>query len=348
VLSFDLSDPSAPSLAGSVDIPYQIERGVQSVGKFSFPKKSAVLAGDHLVFSLVHPWWQDTASVPTEVVVDVSATSNPRVLGMLDRSSAYRRGGLQISEGVVTSWRAAQVTGQPDKVRFYLETLELDDAAPSWEVGANVPGLVAAYDADSREAWTVEFRRSTVEPPSDGSCWDLPGVLQRRRADGRCVILHRDLLRVHTDRTTGIVRSETHLDDDETARELHVTTTRALATYQHVDPGSAPDYIPSVWTDLKLIAHQDTATHVAEVRGAEHGVSWFTFLGADDHRILASRRDPYTLQGQAVLIDTANPTNPVVTTTSTTINWDQCESPLFQDEQVVCPMGVEGVTSWAF
>jgi len=348
VLSFDLSDPSAPSLAGSVSFPDQLNYGGHVVGGFSFPEKHAVLAGDHLVFSVGQNWWEETPSPATEVVVDVSDVSNPRVVGTLDRSGAYRHGGLQVSEGVVTSWRAAEVSGQPDKVRFYLETLDLDGAAPSWEVGANVPGLVAAYDADSREAWTVEFRRSTLKPPSDGSCWDLPGVLQRIRADGRCVILHRDLLRVHTDGTTGVVRSETPLDDDGIAENLHVTKTRALATYRHIDSGTAPDYSSNVWTDLKIIAREDKATRVATLHGSDHDVSRFTFLGADDHRILASGRGPYDVEGRAVLIDTADPTNPVVTRTSTIIGWGECASPLFQDEQVVCPMGIEGVTSWTF
>jgi hypothetical protein len=166
VVTVDTSDPDAPRLAGDAALPfspsyyYGYAPGLVSNGV------GLVSRGNTLVFSN-HEYSYDTlgnyeSESLSAKVVDMSDPADPAVANV-PLPLGLGATGLLIDDNVVALSHYAQSPTNPERVRFYLDRIDISDAAnPVLSPSVNIPGSLLAYDAASERAITVDYREVTV------------------------------------------------------------------------------------------------------------------------------------------------------------------------------------------
>jgi hypothetical protein len=198
----DARDATAPAFVRTVEVPGARQWWGYTAG-LSLPEARTEKVGDALVLLMGagdYDGEMPDASA-SFAVVDLSDPAAPTLAATVDRPDGLAHGGLQVHDGAIVSWHMQAVDGDPSRVRYFLERLDVSD--PQTPVAAtplNVPGAVVAYDAGAQRAVTVDFRLEAV-PSTDDDCWVHPQVFEYDDGEGVCWIAHRELklVAVHDD-----------------------------------------------------------------------------------------------------------------------------------------------------
>lgn len=188
----DVTDPSAPEYIESLEIP-----GTRSWGSgqtVSSDEVSVRIVGDTMVIVTGIQTWEESgpdSSSSVFEIVDLSDPGHPVHTKSLARPEGLAHGGLQQHDGIGISWHMLAVDGDPSKVRYFLERLDLSSAQDaSAAPPVNVPGAVIAWDATSNRAVVADFQ---LESSADvDSCWSHAASWYSY-ADDSCALAHRPL-----------------------------------------------------------------------------------------------------------------------------------------------------------
>jgi hypothetical protein len=220
----DVSDPSKPRVASSMDVPVDVysyggyywgywnqlmstgEPVVQLGSQLAF--LSVDVPRDEWGYPLYQPGWGSIHPASVRVL-DLSNPDAPRVAGTVALPNGGGHTGLVAQDGRVLSSHWEPVDEMPGKVRFYLDRIDLGDPdAPELLEPINVPGSLVSLDSASSNLLTVDYQRETLEnvtnpacyaafnygatfEPNDPQWWDHYDSYDQIL--GRCTLMHRKL-----------------------------------------------------------------------------------------------------------------------------------------------------------
>ncbi len=201
--AIDISDPTAPKWASTLELPFAMSYAGWGLG-LQNQERAAVRVGDALVFTASESRYVGEQYLGERArlqVVDLGDAGAPIHAGTLERPDALAHGGLQLSEGELTSWHMRAVDGDASKVRFYFDRFDVSDPSdPRARTPINVPGQPVAHGPAADRLVTVGFELDVVDAPADG-CWTLPKLWSYEGDDSQCTIANRPLhlLALHDD-----------------------------------------------------------------------------------------------------------------------------------------------------
>ncbi|MFO0760839.1 MAG: beta-propeller domain-containing protein [Byssovorax sp.] len=195
---FDVSDPSAPALAGQTSLDFDIYGGWWS-GNIVSTGDNVVQVGTTLIFQKLSrtSWDENSTEQSTLVLVDLSDPQHPAESASLSMPSGLGHTPLLVAGTEILTSHWETVGDDSGKVRFYLDRVLIMGAGTPLAVPpVNVPGSLAAFDAESGHVLTVDYSKVSSfvanaegcfklfgwDAAFQGSAWDQPGL---------CVGIHR-------------------------------------------------------------------------------------------------------------------------------------------------------------
>lgn len=188
----DVTDPSAPSFVETLEVPGQLGRGYGPT--LSNDERHIHIIGDTMVLLTQSQQWEEDGpgtSTSAYELVDLSDPAHPTHAKTVARPDALAHGGLQVFDDVAVSWHMRPVEGDENKVRFFLDRLEVPSAVDAAAAEPlNVPGAVIAYDDETQRAIVADFQLESL--PAEDDCWTHPGSWYDY-ADDSCALARRPL-----------------------------------------------------------------------------------------------------------------------------------------------------------
>lgn len=340
LIAIDVSNPSAPVISDLFEIPGVRGWGYNNIANISTSSSWMVQQGDHLVMLTRS---EDEAIESSDVhVIDIGDPSNIALAGTLERPEGHAQGDLSIMSDTVVSWHTEPVEGQPGKVRFFFDRLDLS-GEPSWEAAINVPGVIVAYDATAGRAFTVDFELSTTDLVGD-DCYQHPKFWEfdwdENYETGTCVLIDRSLEQLEIDGSHAYLIESIDIEGDYGMEQLHATDERLFikldaSTY---DYGDSPEEEYQYDADSQLVVI-DVGSPSAErsaIDGEQFG-DWWWINKSEDSRAVVQHG-----YGSIGLVDAAN-LDAIDVTSSALPAWGGCYNPILDGDIVYCPMGMYGL-----
>lgn len=336
LLAVDVSNPAAPVLADSFEIPGQRGWGYGNIGNISTNASWLAQQGDHVVVLTED---EDGAN-PQVHVLDVSDPGNIALAATLARPEGHSQGELSVMSDTVVSWHTEPVEGQPGKVRFYFDRLELD-GTPSWASSINVPGVIVAYDAAAGRAFTVDFELSSVDLPSE-ECWNHPKHWDFQWSDenydvGTCILVERTLEHLEIDGDHAYLIESIDIEGEYGSDQLYATDERLFikldaSSYDYTDDS----YVYEPDTRLVVVDVGSPSAERSSIDGEQFG-DWWWMNEAEGTRAVMQQG-----YGGIGLVD-ATDIDAVDVSTSSLPAWGGCYNPIIDGDRVWCPMGAYGL-----
>jgi uncharacterized secreted protein with C-terminal beta-propeller domain len=255
----DISNPASPTPRGKLSFPlplwYRWYGGVVSGGE------DVVQVNGAIVFRSLtaNGWDPNTIETATLEVIDLSNPDSPNRTSVA-LADGYGHTALIASGHKVRTSHWSPIQGQPDKVRFYVDELDVANPAAPTLNSINVPGSLLAYDVPSERYLTVDYQRITRTEITGKECNDLFGYNAQFTYDdnttnwdwetskGTCVGLHRTLKLVEVEGISADVISEVEVDDKVTLSDPLAGDDRVFANaygyYYYGDgTGSGPQVV---------------------------------------------------------------------------------------------------------
>lgn len=337
VIAVDVSDPTAPVIVDTFEVPGQRSWGVGQLAGVSTQSSTIAQQGDHLALLTLD---KQQGSKTVVQVLDLSDPSNIELAATLARPTGQTQGELSVLSDTIVSWHTEPVEGQPGKVRFYFDRLVLDGAEPHWASKINVPGVIVAYDAEQGRAFTVDFKVSKVEMVPE-QCWQHPKFWTLDWNDDNaqsasCYLIDRELKRLAISGSSATLIETIDIEGDAGTRQLYATDSRIFAQLDKSSWGGVYDEEYNADTQLVTvdIASSETVMHALD--GEQLGV-WWSIRAVDGERAVVN-----TNTNSLVLIDATNIDQPELLESSVP-GWSGCYSPVIDGDSVHCPMGPYGL-----
>ncbi|NVB43335.1 beta-propeller domain-containing protein [Pseudenhygromyxa sp. WMMC2535] len=347
LVSVDVSDPTNPMVDDELDIPGSPSWGPSSLGNVVTSSKWMVNQGQSLVMLTTD---DDGLSNPVQVV-DLSNPAALEISATLERPEGQTQGMLSVLSDTVVSWHTEPVEGQPGKVRFYFDRLDLD-GQPAWAPAVNVPGIVVAYDADAGRLVTVDFEIETIQATTD-DCFSHPKYWQidwdeydweneDQLLD--CQLISHTLEHLEVDGQGAYLIESVEFEGDYGLEQLFATDTRIFAKLDRTSwtyDENEYDYEYEYDTKLSVFDISDEALPRTEHDGEAFGHWWQVNAVSGPRAVI---REDYTSLG---LVD-ASDVEQVEIQHSALPGWGGCYSPVIEGDKVYCPMGSRGleVVEW--
>ena len=341
IISVDVSDPSNPVIDDEFELDGERSWGTGNLAGVNTDSSWQAQHGDKLVFFL-----RDTESNTHSVqVVDLSDPSQLELEATLERPAGQTQGQLSVLSDTVVSWHTEPVEGQPGKVRFYFDRLDLD-GAPQWAEKVNVPGIIVAWDGVSR-AYTVDFQITEVDLDPD-ACWNHPKVWtfdwDQNGMTGTCKLIERELKQLDVAGSGATLVDTLDIEGETGLQQLRATASRIFAKTGQSWWEQEADDSEGIYHNESELVIVDIASVNAELHsldGEQFG-RWWTLMAAEAER--AVLRTEY---GEIGLVDATNPAQPNVLESSLP-GYGGCYNPVIDGDTVYCPMGAYGleVVQW--
>jgi hypothetical protein len=335
VIAIDISNPAAPAIVDTFDVPGERGWGIGNLANISTQSSWMVQHGDHLAF-LTEDENGDQSAVH---VVDLSDPTNLALAATLERPAGHTQGELSVMSDTIVSWHTEPVEDVPGKVRFYFDRLVLGDQ-PHWATKINVPGIIVAYDAEAGRAFTVDFAIQQVNLSPD-ACWMHPKHWSFEWNDdyesGTCLLIDRTLEQLEIEGSNAYLVESHDIEGDAGIDQLFATDTRIFARTDKStwDPDTYEEHLD---TKLVIVDVSSNDATIAELDGEEFGY-WWWLSEADGERAVTQQN-----YGDIGMIDATDIEQPEYKS-SALPSWGGCYNPLIDGDTVYCPMGQYGLES---
>ncbi|MFO7564163.1 MAG: beta-propeller domain-containing protein [Enhygromyxa sp.] len=346
VIAVDVGDPTAPVVVDTYELSGRRSWGVGQLAGVISQSSWVAHDGDHLAFLLE----DEQTQKPQVQVLDLSDPANITLAATLARPAGQTQGELSVLSDSIVSWHTEPVEGQPGKVRFYFDRLEVDGGDPHWAPKINVPGVIVAYDHQDHQdhqdqqasrAFTVDFKIETVALGPE-ACYEHPKFWRFEYNDdyetGTCKLIERTLKRLSITGSTATLVASIDIEGDASIQQLYATNSRIFARASESSSwGDAPDgdyQEPDTRMVIVDIAGADTTVH--QLEGESLGAWWWLA------RVEGERAVVNTSGGKVGLIDASDPSQPEVRQSSLP-GWGGCYNPILDGDTVYCPMGAYGL-----
>lgn len=335
VLSIDISDPSNPMIDDTYELDGERSWGYGQLGSVVTDSNWIAQHGQHLALLTY-----DAQSQAQQVqVLDLSDPANIALAATLARPAGQSQGQLSVLSDTITSWHTEPVENQPGKVRFFFDRLDLS-GEPSWRTPINVPGVIVAYDDESGDAFTVDFKLDERQTKAD-DCYQDPKFWQfdyQMGEFGTCTTIEQLIRQIEIeDGQASLVRSY-DVEGQLGLEQLRATDSRIFAKVGHDwwdyvegDDGNYGETSKLVVLDIDA----DTPA-VHEVDGEEFG-GWWNMTAVDGARTVINGG-----YGQLILVDSTD-ADALDVQQSSLPGWGGCYRPVIDGDTIYCPMGPYGL-----
>jgi hypothetical protein len=334
VTAVDISNPSAPSIVDTYDIPGQRTWGYGQLAGVSTQSSAIAHQPGYLAFLTRDP---QTDKHQVEVL-DLSDPTSLELVASLERPAGQTQGEFSVMSDTIVSWHTEPVEGQPGKVRFYFDRLDLAGATPKWATKINVPGIIVAYDAEQNRAFTVDFSIHTADLSVE-QCYTHPKYWRidwdPNHETGTCYLIERSLERLSISGATASSSGSFDIEGDAGLVQLYATDSRIFAkvdqsSYDYVDESHERD------TELVIVDIASPTTTVARHDGEGLGHYWWITRVEGERAVIRSNSS-----GMA-LVDATEVSAPIIHH-STLPGWGGCYNPILDGDTLYCPMGPYGL-----
>ena len=172
LVTVNVSDPTAPYLENTVDLPFGMGYGGYYAG-VNLDEAAALMVGEALVVR-GRTYTEDGLEQRVRVI-SLTDPANPTLTGSLAAPNAVESGGLKLAGEQLLTWHADPVGNDQSRLRFYMDLLDLSDPTAPQIQSVNVPGVVVAYDPEAGAALTIDFKRLESGASNEEACWSTPG-----------------------------------------------------------------------------------------------------------------------------------------------------------------------------
>ena len=120
-------------------------------------------------------------------VLDFATPAAPKVHTPIELADSRGSSPLHLYKGTVLTSRWVQSTKNPDKVRFFVDRIDLDGPAPVRLASINTPGSLLLADEASSRYVTTDYRATRIGSSDYQDCyaklgWRASSTTRRRRA----------------------------------------------------------------------------------------------------------------------------------------------------------------------
>jgi len=337
VIAVDISDPSAPVLDDIFEIPGERSWGVGQLAGVSTGSKWMVQLDDHLVFSIHDPeqgYEQGSAKIH---VVDLSDPSKLEVSAILERPAGQTQGQLSVLSDTVVSWHTEPVEGEPGKVRFYFDRLDLSGAQPAWSAKVNVPGIIVAYDDAAGRAFTVDFKLSPAQLEVN-ECYEHPKFWSYQ--NGKCTLIERALKRLALNGNQASLVATVDIEGDQGLQQLVASDSRIFAKVGKSSWGYYDDFEGSNTAVEHKLVLVDLTAPITTAHQVDAAIGRWWWISAVD----GVRAVVHANYGELGLVDASDAAQAELRTSSLP-GWGGCYNPVIDGDTVYCPMGAYGLAT---
>ncbi|MCA9701715.1 MAG: hypothetical protein KC431_29610, partial [Myxococcales bacterium] len=338
VVSVDVSDPTTPVIADVFDLPGDRSWGVGQLANINTQSSWMAHHGNHLALLLQDP--DKYVDAPQIHVLDLSDPAAISVAAVLERPDGEAQGQLAVLSDTIVSWHTEPVEGQPGKVRFYFDRMNLE-GTPAWEPKVNVPGIIVAYDAEAGRAYTIDFSLSTVQS-SDIDCfnnpkyWDYQWPVNENQL-GTCTLIERSLEQLAINGSQASLIESHDIEGSYGLEQLYASDSRIIARLDASWWEEGVDFYQE-HIDSKLLLIDISADEPVIVQhGSEQFGNWWWL-----DTITGTRAIIHGSWDDLTLIDAADVNDPSIKTSSLP-GWGGCYNPVIDGDTVYCPMGPYGL-----
>jgi hypothetical protein len=333
VISVDLSDPTAPAIDDSYELEGEQAWGVGQLAGVDTGASWIAQQGEHLAL-LMRDVNADYEDARVEVI-DLSDPENLAPAATLERPEGEAQGQLSVLSDTIVSWHTEPVEGQPGKVRFYFDRLDLD-GTPAWATKVNVPGIIVAYDADAGRAFTVDFNLEQANLGEE-ACYANPKFWQWDGQD--CTLIHRSLEHLSVSGSGATLIESVDIEGEDGLQQLRASEGRIFAKVGRYSWGIGIDdgYDYQEQSRLLIVDSSADAVSLSELDGAETFGDWWSLRAVDGVRAVITAG-----WGQLGLVDASDAQSPAVKVSSLP-GYGGCYNPVLDGDTVYCPMGARGL-----
>jgi uncharacterized secreted protein with C-terminal beta-propeller domain len=375
VAAVDISNPTAPTLAGKTEIAltehdtssyyggwygggfydgyayysYWGGYGGSLVGSgegiVQLGSKLAYLEVDQTSFQIdladgTKRW--DSKTTRKLHVVDLQAPAAPVVHPGIDLGPSYGAAPLHLQNGVVMTSRWIRSSTNANKVRFFADRVDINGGVPVRLASVNTPGSLILADAVSNRLVTTDYA-ATRTPGSDwNTCNTIPNATSWFDYDSKeCISITRSFKLADVAGTKVTLR-QTFVPPAQNIGGVQVADDRVYVTrfkrydYSTYQPTADGQYQePKVLEDGGLWA-------IGGIRGGE--LSIVSQFAGDAQWPLAARGTKVALytEGGLAIYDTSTPT-PTLTSEANLRGWGYSSHVLLGDDRAICSLGEWGL-----
>ncbi|MBX3215953.1 MAG: beta-propeller domain-containing protein [Labilithrix sp.] len=252
---------------------------------------------------------------------------------------------LHLYQGAVLTSRWVQSTKNPDKVRFFVDRVDLTGATPTQLASINVPGSLLLVDEPSGRWVTTDYRATRVAANDYSDCFQKLGQMSWFDYDAKqCIQVARDFKLADVAGTKVTLR-QTMTPPSQNIAGIQIADDRIYVTrharYDYSQTtGSGPYPQPKVIEDGGLWA-------IGGVRAGELAI--VSEMKGDADWPLAAHGTKVALytQGGLAIYDTATP-KPTLVTEVNLRGWGYSSHVLMSDDRAIASLGEWGLQSIAY
>ncbi|XXT20181.1 beta-propeller domain-containing protein [Sorangium sp. So ce429] len=298
----DVADRAAPRVVARRHLPFRSGAlyYTDRLGAVVSASSPVVQAGSTLVIRHASDdgyYHDESARPPHEAwleLLDLSDPLNPRH-SSVELPEGAGHAGLQIDGTTVLLSRWAPLPGDPSRVRFYLDRVDVaDPSSPVVRASVNVPGSLLAFDGASRRLLTMDYEN--VETPVTGreacarafasNAAFTPAVAGDEAGPGVCRGTRRALKLLDLGDTSAQLRDERPVGDTVAVVQALAGEDRAFLSVEDGAPGAMPAILVAGG-----LREGSLKTATQEVAGLSH-LSGSLFLAAGARLLVIDNDDP--------------------------------------------------------
>lgn len=280
-------------------------------------------------------------------VVDFANPAAPIVATPIELPKSLGSSPLHLYKGTVLTSRWVQSPTNPDKVRFYMDRVDLNGASPVVLASVNTPGSLLLVDEPSSRIVTTDYRATRKPAAGWESCYDLLGWRAFYDSYAKaCISVDRDF-KLADIADTRVTLRQTMTPPSQNISGVQIADDRIYVTrYKRYDYRSAPVYSngtyvqPAVIEDGGLWALGGIRAGKLEIVSQMVGDAEWP-LAASGTKVAL-----YTQGGLAVW-DTASP-SPTLVTEANLRGWGYASHVLLDQDHAIASLGEWGLQTIKF
>lgn len=241
----DVTDATAPRLAGRLDLPFNWYGLYWYGGAVISPGDAIAQVGSTLALRRLDTDGYGYGYGSTSVakawieVVDLSNSAHPVHAATVELPEAAGHSGLQVDGTSVLTSHWVPLPGDGSRVRFYFD--RIDVAAPASPVvhpPVNVPGSLLAFDSAADRLLTMDYQRVVLPATTATECWSsfgydvtfVPADPEHYDGPGTCTGLRRTLKLLDVNPATASLRDTHPLEEGTYVSSALIGDDRAFLT----------------------------------------------------------------------------------------------------------------------
>ena len=180
VVTVSIADPKAPKLVGQATFPFELGSygyygyygpGVYYGDSLQYAGRSIAQLGSTLAIQRTDYNYSASTSTSHLELIDLSDPSKPVHASTLDLPASVYQSGLQVVGNQLVTSHSEPVPGQQNKVRYYVDRLDVSNPATPALVGkVNVPGSPLRLSADGKLV-SVDYKLTVTKASSWEQCY---------------------------------------------------------------------------------------------------------------------------------------------------------------------------------